>query len=141
VKLDSHDPDRQVGVVIVSQSGEVLATGTNRPPESMHLSIDESLAAISRDPSWKYFVLEHAERNAINHAVKSGHSLAGATMYGTLFPCADCSRAIVAFGIRRLVVPLPSETDQRNEKWKEHFRYANEIFTAAGTLVDFTDTE
>jgi dCMP deaminase len=86
-------------------------------------------------------MLEHAERNAISDARKRGHSLIGATMYGTLFPCADCARAIVAAGIRRLVVP-PSIPDlQRDEKWNTHFHYAREIIALAGVEVSVIGPE
>ena len=39
VKKESHDPNRQVGVVIVSPTGHLLATGSNRPPEVLELTI------------------------------------------------------------------------------------------------------
>jgi dCMP deaminase len=137
VKKESHDPDRQVGVVIASPTGHLLATGSNRPPESVELSLRESHRAIAKDPNWKYFMLEHAERNAINNARGLGHSLTGATMYGTMFPCADCARAIVAAGIRRLVVPHPEANPQRDEKWQSHFQYAHQILDLSGVELDF----
>lgn len=138
-KKESHDPNRQVGVVIVSPTGHLLATGSNRPPEAVNLTLQESHRAIAEDPNWKYFMLEHAERNAISNARQLGVSLRGATMYGTLFPCADCARAIAAAGIRRLVVPAPEANTQRDEKWQSHFDYARQIFVLSGVEVDFVD--
>jgi dCMP deaminase len=137
-KMESHDPDRQVGVVIAGPNGGVLATGSNKPPEAMKYTVSESHHAIAHDPNWKYFMLEHAERNAINKARELGNSIIGATMYGTLFPCADCARAIAAAGIRRLVVPLSKANLQRDEKWRDHFDYASKILALSGvelTLV------
>jgi len=131
-KKESHDPDRQVGVVIASPTGHLLATGSNRPPEALNLTLEASHHAITKDPDWKYYMLEHAERNAINNARRLGASVSGATMYGTLFPCADCARAIAAAGIRRLVVPAP----QRDEKWQCHFHYARQILVLSGIEVD-----
>lgn len=137
VKRESHDPERQVGAIIVSPMGQILATGSNMPPEKMNMSVSGSHQAIEADPQWKYFVLEHAERNAINKAHALGHKLVDSTMYGTLFPCADCARAIVAAGITRLVVPTPATEFQRNDKWQIHFHYSYQIFRIARVQVDF----
>lgn len=135
-KEESYDPDRQVGVVIISPLGKLLATGSNKPPSELKLTSKDSLEAIAQDPNWKYFIFEHAERNAINSARAQGHSLVGAAMYSTLFPCADCARAIVSSGISRLVAPPPNRHSHRDEKWREHYRYAHQIFRLAGTRID-----
>ena len=141
VKLESHDPHRQVGSIIVSKSGEVLATGSNAPPKALHIDVRESHSLISDDPNWKYYMLEHAERNAIKNARESGHNIDGATMYGTLFPCADCARAIVAAGIKRLVVPPPHSNPARDQKWATQYQYAEKIFALARTQVDLVYVE
>ncbi len=136
VKQESHDPDRQVGVVIVNAAGHILATGTNQPPHPIQLKRRESLAAIADDPSWKYFMLEHAERSAINNARALGHPLEGATMYSSLFPCADCARAIAAAGIRRLVSHTPDLGLERNSKWAQHFLYSAKILDLSNVAVE-----
>lgn len=138
IRKDSHDPVRQVGSLIVDKHGEILAEGTNSPPPSLCLTVGESHEAIDRDPSWKYFMLEHAERSAIFSALRDGKRLDGATMYGTLFPCADCARAIIAAGISRLVV-LGTKDPIRDEKWLEHYDYAEKIFALSGLVVDVVD--
>jgi dCMP deaminase len=135
IKKDSHDPHRQVGVLIVDEHDQVVAVGTNAPPAEFGLSLSESHTAIETDPNWKYFMLEHAERNAINSARKNGKSLERTTMYGTLFPCADCARAIIAAGIARLVVPAPGNLD-RDQKWLDHYRYSRQILELAGVRLD-----
>lgn len=137
----SHDPHRQVGALIVGRDGLVLAEGTNAPPVALGLSKSESLAAINDDSSWKYFVLEHAERNAIFAALTAGKDLRGATMYGTLYPCADCARAIVAAGIARVVVPAPSKDFERNAKWLQHYHFAHRIFELGGVEVELISEE
>lgn len=135
----SYDPHRKVGAVVVDTSGSVIAEGANAPPTVFGLSREETEAAISQYPSWKYFMLEHAERNAIYAARDGGVSLVGATMYGTLFPCADCARAIVAAGIGRLVVSTADNDPRRDEKWRDHYNYARQIFDMAGVAVDLAD--
>lgn len=139
VRQESHDPDRKVGVIIADVDGQILARGTNAPPRSLGLTAAESHEAIRQDPRWKYFVLEHAERNAIFDALLRGKSLTGSTMYGTLFPCADCARAIVASGVSRLVVFGLGSHPERDEKWLEHYRHAERIFALAGVRVETVD--
>jgi dCMP deaminase len=136
VSKESHDPRRRVGSILVSPTGEVLARGANRPPAALQLSREDSHKAIATDPAWKYFVLEHAERNAINAARDKKISLNGATMYSSLFPCADCARAIVAAGVRRFVSPNVSGETENNEKWLTHFTYARLIFGLARVTVN-----
>lgn len=136
IRQASHDPDRKVGVVVADAGGQVLATGTNEPPASLGLTVAESHEAIAQDPDWKYFMLEHAERNAIFAALRQGKSLIGATMYGTLFPCADCARAIVASGLSRLVVFGLDLDSERDKKWLEHYRHAERILALAGVTVE-----
>ncbi len=46
----------------------------------------------------------HAEMNAICQAARNGVSLNGATSYVTNMPCTTCAKALVATGIRRVVV-------------------------------------
>ena len=41
--------------------------------------------------------------NAIIWAARQGISIEGATIYVTLEPCADCSKNIIASGIKRIV--------------------------------------
>jgi dCMP deaminase len=136
---DSHDPDRKVGTIIVDSAGQKLAVGANAPPPPLGLTAAESHEAIAHDPTWKYFMLEHAERNAIFAALNQGKSLVGATMYGTLFPCADCARAIVAVGLSRLVVLGLDKDPMRDVKWLEHYRYAERVLAMAGIVVEIVD--
>ena len=58
VKKESHDPNWQVGVVIVSPNRSSFSNGIGiRPPEVLELTISESHSAIAHDPNWKYFML------------------------------------------------------------------------------------
>jgi dCMP deaminase len=139
VREHSHDPDRKVGAVIIDGAGQKLAVGANAPPPPLGLTAAGSHEAIAHDPNWKYFMLEHAERNAIFAAYNQGKSLVGATMYGTLFPCADCARAIVAAGLSRVVVLGLDKNPARDAKWLEHYRYAECILTMAGIAVEIVD--
>lgn len=136
VRSESFDPHRSVGAVIVSSDGLTVTDGTNKPPNELGFSRGELHALIAREPQSKYFLLEHAERNALSTARKSGQKLEGATIYCSLFPCADCARAIVSAGISRLVVPEQAFDPVRDIKWEDHYRYARTIFDRAQVRVD-----
>lgn len=60
-------------------------------------------------------------------------------MYVSLFPCADCARAVIASGIKRVVVPGPAIVSEADEKWAEHFRFASELFQKGGVEVETLD--
>ncbi len=57
----------------------------------------------------------HAEMAAILDAGRRGVSVKGATLYTTTFPCHECTRHIIAAGIRRLVYidPYPKSLAER----------------------------
>jgi len=49
----------------------------------------------------------HAEMNAICSAARIGRSIKGGTLYCTTFPCHNCTKHIIASGIRRVVYMEP----------------------------------
>lgn len=46
----------------------------------------------------------HAEMNALMQAAKRGNSVEDATAYVTNMPCTTCAKALIAAGIKRIVV-------------------------------------
>ena len=46
----------------------------------------------------------HAEMNAILQAARRGHAIDGATAYVTNMPCTTCAKALIACGVKRVVV-------------------------------------
>ncbi len=46
----------------------------------------------------------HAEMNALMQAAKKGHSVDGSIAYVTNMPCTTCAKALIAAGIKRVVV-------------------------------------
>lgn len=46
----------------------------------------------------------HAEMNALMQAAKHGHAVSGATAYCTNMACTTCAKALIAAGIKRVVV-------------------------------------
>jgi dCMP deaminase len=47
--------------------------------------------------------------NAIIWAARKGISIEGATIYVTLEPCSECSKNLIASGIKRIVYAKPYE--------------------------------
>ena len=98
----SEDTSSKVGAVIVGDGHEVLSIGFNGLPRRVkyRISLDQ------RSKKYKYF--EHAERNAIYNAARIGVSLIGSTIYLRSCPCADCARAIIQSGMRRIKIKQPN---------------------------------
>ncbi len=94
----SKDPNTQVGACIVSADNIIISTGYNGFPAGC--SDDEySWEREGNDTKYPYVV--HAELNAILNS--NGRSLAGATLYVSLFPCNECAKAIIQSGIKEVV--------------------------------------
>jgi dCMP deaminase len=121
----------QVGAVIVDMNKRILSTGYNGMPSRC----DDTLPHRLERPS-KYYYMEHAERNAIYTAGRNGVPLLAGVMYCTMFPCADCARAIIQAGITEVVAPKP---DLELEKWGEHFKVALELFKESNVIVRYIE--
>ncbi|WP_210527158.1 deoxycytidylate deaminase [Rubellimicrobium arenae] len=96
----SEERGRRVGAVIVGDGNVILSTGYNGLPRGISGDIEDRHNRVTGE---KYFWFEHAERNAIYNAARTGVPLAGSAIYSNLFPCADCMRAIIQSGISTLI--------------------------------------
>ncbi|MBQ9266559.1 MAG: dCMP deaminase family protein [Bacilli bacterium] len=96
----SKDPSTQVGACIVDNDNKVVSIGYNGMPRGI----------ADTDLTWekgeglhsKYLYVCHAEFNAILN-IRNGSSLKGCTVYVTLFPCNECTKAIIQTGIKKIV--------------------------------------
>ena len=122
----SSDPHTKVGSVIVGPGNDVRAIGYNGLPRNIENQSDRFQGEL------KSFWIEHAERNAIYSAARSGVALPGCRMYVSWFPCADCARAIVQVGIGEIIC---SEPDWEHAKWSQHFQQAKQILAAGSVTV------
>ena len=96
----SKDPGTQVGACIVGQDNKILSMGYNGMP----IGCSDDEMPWDRDGApldTKYLFVCHAELNAILNADIG--SLRGATVYVTLFPCNECTKAIIQTGIREVI--------------------------------------
>ncbi len=96
----SKDPNTQVGACIVNINKRIVGVGYNGLPTGCN----------DNDFPWdrkgdfldtKYPFVCHAELNAILNCI--GENLAGCTIYVGLFPCNECSKAIIQAGIKEIV--------------------------------------
>jgi dCMP deaminase len=83
----------------------------------------------------KYGWIEHAERNAIYSAARTGIALAGATMYVELMPCIECARAIIQAGICEVIVSTDRMLHYESEKYSEQHSSAELMLREAGVSV------
>lgn len=92
----SEDRSTKVGAVIVGPNNRVVSVGYNGFPSG----VEDKPERHERPEKYQY--TEHAERNAIYNAKMVPE---GSTLYlnWELFPCADCTRAIIQSGIKRVV--------------------------------------
>lgn len=100
--MRSKDGNTKVGACIVSKEHKVLSLGYNGMPIGVS---DEEIPWAGSDKhlpflETKYPYVCHAELNAI---LNSNHDLKGSTVYVTLFPCNECTKAIIQSGIRKIV--------------------------------------
>lgn len=121
----SKDKSRQTGCVFVRE-GRFLAAGYNSFPKGV-AELPERY-----DRPLKYIFTEHAERVAIYYAASVGIALMCSTIYIPWFPCADCARALVGVGVRRLVCYEPDWNDP-----KYNFRDAETILREGGVIITY----
>jgi len=94
---------KQVGAVIV-KNGRILSTGYNGTPAGYTNCCDYWDNRYTKEHhEWSKTYEIHAEMNAIIWAAREGISIKGATIYVTLEPCSECSKNIIASGIKRIV--------------------------------------
>jgi dCMP deaminase len=100
---------KQVGAVIV-KDGRILSTGYNGTPAGYTNCKEHWRGEYTKDHhEWSKTYEIHAEMNAIIWAARKGIPIEGATIYVTLEPCSECSKNIIACGIKRIVYAKPYE--------------------------------
>jgi len=96
----SKDPSTQVGACIVNSKNRIVGTGYNGLPAGC--SDDEYPWDKQGDfLATKYPYVCHAELNAILNNI--GMDLHGCRIYTALFPCNECTKAIIQSGIKEVV--------------------------------------
>lgn len=97
--LRSKDPNTQVGACIVNEKKRIVGIGYNGFPRGCE---DDCFPWENEGEflETKYPYVVHAELNAI---LNSTQNLLGCSIYVSLFPCHECSKAIIQSGIKEIV--------------------------------------
>lgn len=96
----SKDPNTQVGACIVNAQNKIVGTGYNGLP----IGCNDDEFPWSKQGDFldtKYPYVCHAELNAILNNI--GMDLKGCKIYTALFPCNECTKAIIQSGIKEVV--------------------------------------
>lgn len=126
----SKDKNTKVGAILVNDSNRIISTGYN----GFVIGCDDSIES-RYEKNYKLFYTEHAERNCIYAAAEMGNSTRNSTMYIILYPCADCSRAIIQAGVKRVV--CENKPDFNNERWGKSWKISEELFNECNVQVKF----
>lgn len=101
---ESKDPSTQVGACILSSDNRVLSTGFNHNP--INWNADDfpwrNDSNVIGEENTKYPYIIHAELDAVSKCSNLSE-LRDGTIYVTLFPCKQCAKTIVSFGIKKVV--------------------------------------
>jgi len=96
----SKDPNTQVGACIVDSQKYIISVGYNGMPlgcSDDEFPWDRSGGTLDT----KYAYVTHAELNAVLNSKTA--DLEGDTVYTTLFPCNECTKALIQKKVGRIV--------------------------------------
>jgi dCMP deaminase len=129
--MRSPDTSTQVGCVVADDSHTVVSMGYNGWPRNV-AAFEPGDARFERPE--KYLWMEHAERNAVYNACRMGTPLDKCTIYVTMLPCADCARAIVQVGMKRVVYHEQGTELMKTSSstWDESHQATLRMFAEAG---------
>lgn len=96
----SKDPNTQVGACIVNNKNKIVGAGYNGLPTGCN---DDDFPWNKEGDylDTKYPFICHAELNAILNNI--GMDLKGCKIYTALFPCNECTKAIIQSGITEVI--------------------------------------
>ena len=132
----SKDASTKVGAVVVGADNQIVSVGYNGFPRMVNDDIDER-----HERPAKYMWTEHAERNAIYNAARTGVSLKDCTLYLNFkpFPCSDCARGVIQSGIKT-IIGNATDFPGKGEQWEQSLKIAQDMCSEAGvTMIIVTD--
>ena len=96
----SKDPGTQVGACIVDSNNKIISVGYNGAPIGFDDDKDMKWDREGEFLDTKYPYVCHSELNAI---LNSKASVRDCRIYVTLFPCNECTKAIIQSGIKEII--------------------------------------
>jgi len=129
----SVDPSTQNAAFLIDNNYDIIDRQVNKIPPGTYY----------RNDQWerpkKYFLVEHAERYVIFNTAFKGISTKGLIMVCPFCACADCARAIVLSGIKKIVrLPL-KEIISTLARWKESTEMGDAIMKENGVEIQEID--
>lgn len=98
--LRSKDKNTKVGACIVDNNNKIISTGYN----GFISGCKNDDFPLGREGNWlntKYPYTVHSETNSIYNS--HGKDLRNCIIYVTLFPCNECTKAIIQSGIKHII--------------------------------------
>jgi dCMP deaminase len=121
VAQKSPDEETKVGSVLVNnKTGSIVSTGFN----GFTRGAPDYILPKIRPLKYKYII--HSEINLIYNSFKSGISGGDYTVYCTLSPCVECTRALFQCGIDTVIV-------------KELYKHFNEVLEMKDLKVEVSN--
>jgi len=93
----SPDAETQVGAIMLSSEGRVIASSLNG---FLRGAPDDKLPTTRPD---KYEFIQHAERNMLYNCAYEGIRTKDTTIVCTLSPCLECLRACFQAGVKQII--------------------------------------
>jgi dCMP deaminase len=125
----SKDRSTRIGAVLVKDN-RVISVGFNGMPTG----VSDDVEARHQRPD-KYYYFEHAERNCILTAAREGIRVAGATLYTTGIPCADCARATIQSGVACITVWKRGSGLETSDRWHDSIKAGETMLKEAGVEI------
>ncbi len=122
------------GVVMVDKHKRIVSMGYNGPTEGDVHCVEAGCAKVDGDQATKKLKRcrgAHAEINAIINA-QDTQRLQGATVYTSLFPCYDCTKALNNAGVKEIVYFEEYERIKTGGEQKEEENEAKELLKMRG---------
>ena len=127
--LFSKDPNKKVCALFVSpNSHQILSSGYNGMPRG----INDTDKRWERPEKYKYVV--HAETNGIYNACRNGVSLEDSICFITMFPCSNCTKALIQVGVKKIITKKPRF---EHERWGDDYKYSTEMLDEAGIHIKY----
>lgn len=127
IRTWSKDPSKQIGAIIVNDSGRVISQGYNGFPADV-----QDDPALLNDKVKKRELMVHAEANTIYNVV--GASAAGCTMFVSGLPvCHECAGLIIRAGIKKVI----ADKYIGDSTWAESCSTAVKMFADANVEYEF----
>jgi len=131
----SKDPNKQVGACVVGKDKLILGVGYNGFPRGCaDDALPWSKKSANDDPlETKYAYVCHAEMNAIMN--KNSASVAGGSLYVTMYPCNECAKLIIQAGIEEVVYYEGKISEAKTEDGAPNGSKEDPIYAASNRLL------